>query len=372
MKKFNLSLFCLVAFVFSQVFYQTTPIVEANGTAQTVPFSQNWSNPALITVNDNWDNVPGIIGYRGDNLTGGVGIDPQTILADGSATPFSINANATDPTGALSGGIYEFDALPNPTIGMQGSGTSDVPHIVISLNTSGTTAINVAYNLRDLDDTDTAIQPFALQYRIGNAGGYTNIPAGFVSDASNDGSSTLVTPVTAALPAACENQPLVQLRILTTNAIGNDAMVGIDDINITGTGGGSTVLSGSGLSTPSAVAAGATTLLTVTVTPASNPASTGITVSSDLTTIGGSATQQLFDNGTNGDVTAGDNVFSYLATVPANAAGGNYGFFSTITDAQSRTASTTIPLTVNGAVNGAVHLTMATLRTITCSKEISM
>ena len=31
-------------------------------------------------------------------------------------------------------------------------------------------------------------------------------------------SATLVTPVSAALPAAAENQPLVQLRIMTTNA----------------------------------------------------------------------------------------------------------------------------------------------------------
>jgi endonuclease G len=358
MKKYSLSLFCLVAFIFSQSFFQITPAVEANGTAQTVPFSQNWSNTNLITVTDNWDNVPGIIGYRGDNLANTIPTDPQTVVADGSGTPVNVNANATDPA-SLSGGIYEFDALPNPVVAMQGSGTADAPHLVISLNTSGTTALNIAYNLRDIDSTaDDAIQAFALQYRIGNTGNYTNIPAGFVADASTGGTATQVTPVSAALPAACENQPLVQLRIITTNAIGNDELVGIDDISVTGTGGGSTVLSGSGLATPGTVAAGATTLLTVTVTPGSGPASTGIAVTSNLSTIGGSATQQLFDDGTNGDATAGDNVFSYLATVPAGTTGGNYGFNSTITDAQGRTANTTIPLTVNAPVSGAVHLTM--------------
>lgn len=359
MKKYFLSLLCLVTFFFSQNFYETTRIVQANGTPQTIPFTQNWTNAGLITVTDNWDGVPGIIGYRGDALTDSVGVDPQTILIEGSGSPINVNANATDPTGALSGGIYEFDTLPNPTVAMQGSGTSDAPHLVINLNTSGTTALNVAYNLRDIDNSDTAVQPFALQYRVGNSGNYTNLPAGFVADASHDTNpSTLVTPVSAALPVACENQPLVQVRIMTTNAIGNDAMVGIDDINITGTGGGGTVLSGSGLATPNPVAAGANTLLTVTVTPATGPPSTGITVNSDLSTIGGSATQQFFDNGTNGDVTPGDNTFSFLATVPANTAGGNYGFFSSIADAQARTANTTILLTVNGAVNGAVHLTM--------------
>jgi endonuclease G len=354
----SFSLFCLTAFLFAQSFYQTTTIVEANGTAQTIPFSQNWSNTKLITVTDDWSAVPGIIGYRGDALTGAIGTNPQTIVADGSATPVNVNANATD-TSVASGGVYEFDALPNPVVAMQGSGTADAPHIVISLNTSGTTAINVAYNLRDIDAAaDDAIQPFALQYRVGNSGNYTNIPAGFVADATTGGTATQVTPVSAALPVDAENQPLVQLRIMTTNAVGNDELVGIDDINITGTGGGSTLLSGSGLAAPSTVAAGGTTLLTVAVTPASNPASTGITVTTNLTSFGGSATQQLFDDGTNGDATAGDNVFSLFVTVPSNAEGGSYGFFSTITDAQSRTANTTINLTVNAPVNGTVHLTM--------------
>ena len=38
------------------------------------------------------------------------------------------------------------------------------------------------------------------------------------------------------LPAAVDNQSTVQLRILTTNATGNDEWVGIDDISITGFG----------------------------------------------------------------------------------------------------------------------------------------
>jgi hypothetical protein len=44
------------------------PAVQADGTAQTLPFSQNWSNTGLITTSDDWSGVPGIIGYRGDGL----------------------------------------------------------------------------------------------------------------------------------------------------------------------------------------------------------------------------------------------------------------------------------------------------------------
>jgi endonuclease G len=353
--------FCLTAFLFLQGMVPfILPVVSADGTAQTIPFSQNWT-ANLITTDNDWGPVPGIIGYRGDDLITGVAIDPQTVIGDGSGTPVNVIANQTDPTGALSGGIYEFDSVvPNTTVGMQGSGTADAPHLVINLNTSGTTALNIAYNLRDLDaGTEVAVQPFALQYRVGNTGAYTNIPAGFVADASGDGGATLVTPVSAAIPAAADNQPLVQVRIITTNAVGNDAMVGIDDIAVTGTGGGTVSLSGVGSASPSAVPPGAATLLTTTVTPATNPASTGITVTGNLSSIiGGSASQVFFDNGTNGDVTAGDNIFSFSVTINGAEPGGLRVFPVAIADAQARTANASINLTITAAPPPADHLIM--------------
>ena len=61
-------------------------VVRADNTAQALPFSQDWTNAALITVSDSWSGVPGIIGYRGDNLTALTGADPQSILLPGSNT----------------------------------------------------------------------------------------------------------------------------------------------------------------------------------------------------------------------------------------------------------------------------------------------
>jgi DNA/RNA endonuclease G (NUC1) len=86
--------------------------------------------------------------------------------------------------------------------------------------------------------------------------------------------------------------------------------------------------------------------LRVTVTPGTSPTSTGLGVSTDLTSIGGSASQQLFDDGTNGDVTAGDNIFSYGATVALGTSPGGKNLPFTITDAQARTGSGSISLTV--------------------------
>jgi predicted extracellular nuclease len=114
--------------------------------------------------------------------------------------------------------------------------------------------------------------------------------------------------------------------------------------------GGPTSPSGVGASNPSSVQAGAQTLLTLTVTPGTNPASTGLAASVNLTAIGGPASQQLFDDGTNGDVSIGDNVFSYLATVANGTTAGNKTLPATITDAEMRTGSGSIPLFVEATL----------------------
>ncbi len=98
---------------------------------------------------------------------------------------------------------------------------------------------------------------------------------------------------------------------------------------------------------PNTVSPGGNTLLTVTVVPGTTPPSTGITVVGNLTGIGGSASQTFFDNGTNGDVTAGDNVFSFLATVPANTVGGVHAITAVASDTQTRTVNLSQNLTVN-------------------------
>ncbi|MEJ7623978.1 MAG: DNA/RNA non-specific endonuclease [Pyrinomonadaceae bacterium] len=92
---------------------------------------------------------------------------------------------------------------------------------------------------------------------------------------------------------------------------------------------------------PTALNPGSSTRLTVTVTPATTPPSTNITVVGNLATIGGSGMQPFFDDGVNGgDVTAGDNVFTYTATIPSGTAPGTYNVTGTASDGQGRTANT--------------------------------
>jgi endonuclease G, mitochondrial len=88
------------------------------------------------------------------------------------------------------------------------------------------------------------------------------------------------------------------------------------------------------------------------VIPATTPASTGITVNGDLTQLGGAAVQPFFDNGTNGDATAGDSVFSYLAVVPAGMAGGPRTVSGSASDAQARTVNVSTTVTINAPLAG--------------------
>ena len=102
-------------------------------------------------------------------------------------------------------------------------------------------------------------------------------------------------------------------------------------------GGSSGALSATGAANPASVIAGQTTTLTVTVTPATSPASTNIAVTGDLRLIGGSQTQAFADNG--------NSTFSYTATVTTTATG-SISLPVTVTDAQSHSASAPISITV--------------------------
>jgi hypothetical protein len=109
-----------------------------------------------------------------------------------------------------------------------------------------------------------------------------------------------------------------------------------------------TAISGFGSATPGSAAIGQSSVLTVSVVPGANPTSSGVTVTADLGSIGGSATQALYDDGTNGDVTAGDLLFSFGATVGVGTAPGAKNLAVSIGDAQARTANASIVLNVPG------------------------
>src|SRR2546421_1692210 len=112
-----------------------------------------------------------------------------------------------------------------------------------------------------------------------------------------------------------------------------------------GCGADPTQLFGQGIATPDYLLPSSNTLLTVNVTPAIGPLSTGINVNADLTSIGGVASQQFYDDGTHGDQTAGDNIFSFQQTIGAFVPTGAYKVIANLADAQTRSAIAPITVT---------------------------
>ena len=98
-------------------------------------------------------------------------------------------------------------------------------------------------------------------------------------------------------------------------------------------------------------------LARVVVSPGLNPTSSGLAVTADMSAVGGSSNQRMFDDGSNGDVTAGDNIFSYLQVVGSSTAAGTRTFGFTVQDQEAR-SSTGVSgnLTVTACPTGACCL----------------
>jgi predicted extracellular nuclease len=190
-------------------------------------FSQDWSNAGLIATDDNWSGVASITGYRGDGVVSGTAKDPRTATGDGTPT-VDVNANRSDPNTYTTGGVVEFDGIADRVVGFQGSGTANAPNLVIYLDASGRQDIAFSTRLRDIDTGSTAIQPVAVQYRIGNSGAWTNVDGGYVANANTGGDTNL----SVVLPAAANGQAQLQIRVITTDAVGSDAFIGVDDIQV--------------------------------------------------------------------------------------------------------------------------------------------
>ena len=106
---------------------------------------------------------------------------------------------------------------------------------------------------------------------------------------------------------------------------------------------------GTGSANPSSLAAGDTTTLTVNVTPGAKPTSTGITVTADLASIGGSVQS----------MTGSGNTFTLDATVANGTTSGTKTIPVTISDAQGRSSSTSITLTIVSPPPPANHVVIS-------------
>lgn len=220
--------------------------VYANLAAANLTLSLTPATANLITTNDDWTNMASIEGYMGKNLTATHGVDPQTVLNTEFASNIlpeagqtQVNANKGNPSAFNAGGVTEFDSGSFLAIGFQGNVQAN-PYMVFFLNTLGTANVTISYDITDIDEgSNNAVSPIALQYRVGETGLFTNLPDGYIADAT-DGPTIggRVSSKTVILPADASNQPKVQVRLITTNAANTsggstpDEWVGVNNVVI--------------------------------------------------------------------------------------------------------------------------------------------
>jgi len=87
--------------------------------------------------------------------------------------------------------------------------------------------------------------------------------------------------------------------------------------------------------------------LRATVTPGTIPTSTGVSVTGNLSSIGGGGSKMFFNNGTNGDLVANDNIWSFQTLVADTTAVGAASIPFTVTDAQLRNGAGIITFNVS-------------------------
>lgn len=256
------------------------------------------------------------VSHTGSNLTGTRFLDAIPTTHAGFGTRFRcISANAYNATaGAAAAAATILRLKYHTTL----SGTGSIVPSAVEQNCNALLTVQVTPGS---SPPSTGVTVVADTTAIGGSPGTQLFDDGNNGDVmSNDNIYSLQFTVPGSQPTGSFRVPIVieddQCRI--DAAFANVKVVA--------------PLSGIPSTTPSVLPAGCQTLIKVAVTPAICSTSTGIAVVADLAPIGGSPSQTLFDNGSNGDQTPNDMVYSFLATVPGNTSVGQYSGTVTITD----------------------------------------
>src|SRR5215212_2697216 len=277
----------------------------------SVPYTQNFTGMGIPLSNPAPSNLPA--DFRQDTIAA-----PRTLGSFSTASTQTARVGGANVSTIAANGSYNFGAGTSTlgdadrAVGFISSGTATMSGNLYGqyLNNTGSTLTGLLISY-DVEKYRNGSNPAGFRYQLfysldGNS--WTNAGADFFTsfpaDANNNGFTTapdVTVPVAnKTLNVAVANGANIFLAwnysvvsgITTTNA----QALAIDNISVLGlNAGASTNPSGAGAANPNSVAALSSTLLTVTVTPGTNPTSTAHTISADLTAIGGSASQQFFD-----------------------------------------------------------------------------
>jgi DNA/RNA endonuclease G (NUC1) len=334
----------------------------------SVPYTQSFDGMGIPISNPTPSALPA--DFRLDTI-----VAPRTLGSYSSASTQTTRVAGANMATNAANGPYNFGSGtttlggPDRAAGFIASGTATQSGNLYAelINNTGDdlTGLKISYNVEKYRNGSN---PAGFRYQLyyshdglawTDAG--PNFLTSFGPDADNNGFATApaaTVPVDNTLNVPVSNSATIYLAwnysVSSGTTTSNAQALAIDNISILGVVPSQpTNPSGIGNANPNAAARTEATLLTVAVTPGENPTSVTHTVNANLFSIGGSASQSFFDDGSNGDVTANDNIFSYNATIAnGTIAGGKFlPFTITETSPLNRTTSGAISLTVLAPTN---------------------
>ena len=344
----------------------------------SVAYTQNFDVMGIPLSSPTPSNLP--VDFRQDTISA-----PRTLGSYSSANVQTLRVAGANMATNAANGSYNFGA------GTTSIGNSDRAPGFLS---SGTATMSGNLYAQLANNTGNTLSGLLISYDVekyrngSNPAGYriqlfystdgnfwTNAGPDFLTsfapDADNSGFATApgaTVPVsnktlTVSIPTGTTFFLAWNYSVSTGSTTTNAPALAIDNVSIIGTGGATpTNPSGAGNANPNSLLPGETSTLTVTVTPGANPTSSGLTVTANLSSIGGSASQQFFDDGlSGGDAIGGNNVFTYTAAVSSLTTAGVKSLPFSISDAQGRTANGSISLTVQQPPPPVDHLVISQL-----------
>jgi hypothetical protein len=201
---------------------------QSNPSPRTVPYTEDFASVAYGST-----TYPA--GWRGWRVSASV------TSAFPTAAPTTNQALQ-----ALSSAFNPSDGLHNYNgrLGIMGATTVN-PALALAINTTGKSNLEVSFKAGTLRNpynggSNTRIHELGLQYRIGTSGTFANVPfSTYLSGTVRQMGAGVTTPldeqlVAVALPAACNNRPVVQLRWVVRNVSGGGAFpsFSLDDISV--------------------------------------------------------------------------------------------------------------------------------------------
>jgi endonuclease/exonuclease/phosphatase family metal-dependent hydrolase len=157
----------------------------------------------------------------------------STVPATRTTSPASsdLATAGNSPTGFNGGWYY----LGTDGIGLLNTTSIAAGAVVVAINTSGLNNINISWVCKTILNQASRDNSMALQYRIGTTGNFTDLGTASTYTSAGKVNGDVSPTYSETLPAAAENQPVVQLRWVyweSNSAGGARDKIALDDISI--------------------------------------------------------------------------------------------------------------------------------------------